>query len=60
MPLTVENLTKESSMDAIRTAIGESISQCMKEPNDMSQEQCAAMSYSIAREKTGKSLGEGK
>ena len=60
MPLAVENLIPESSTQAIRDAIGASIKQCMDEPNDRSQEQCAAISYSIAREKTGKSLDEGK
>ena len=60
MPLAVEGLTPESPITSIRDAIGESIAQCNKEPNDRSQEQCAAIAYSIAREKTGKELGEGR
>lgn len=59
MPLAVDNLTPESSIVVIREAIGASIEQCMDEPNDTSQEQCAAIAYSIAREKTGKELEEG-
>jgi len=60
MPLPVDNLTPQSSVVAIREAISQSIEACMKEPNDTSQEQCAAIAYSIAREKTGKELGEGR
>jgi len=55
MPLPVENLTPESSMDAIKQAISDSISQCMKEGKD--QKECAAMAYDMARRATGKSLG---
>ena len=55
MPLAVENLRKDSSMDAVRTAISESIYKCMQEGN-RDQKQCAAIAYSIARKKTGKSL----
>jgi len=58
MPLQVENLTPDSSIVSIREAIGESIAQCMRE-GGREQKQCADIAYSIAREKTGKSLGEG-
>ena len=58
MPLPVDNLTKESSTVSIRDAIGESIAQCLRE-GGREQKQCAAIAYDIAREKTGKSLGEG-
>lgn len=59
MPLPVDNLTEESGMQTIRDAISESIHLCMKE-GGRDQKQCAAIAYSIAREKTGQSLGEGK
>lgn len=55
MPLSVENLTPDSNTEAIRQAISDSIATCMKEGKD--QKQCAAIAYSYAREKTGKSLG---
>lgn len=58
MPLPVEGLTPDSSTQAIRDAIGASIAQCMKE-GGREQKQCAAIAYSIARDKTKKSLGEG-
>jgi len=58
MPLPVDNLTPDSGLGAIREAISQSIAQCMRE-GGREQKQCAAMAYSIAREKTGKSLGEG-
>lgn len=62
MPLAVENLTKESSMDAIRGAIDSSYSTCMDEPAGEGesvaehQKRCGGMIYSIARDKTGKEL----
>ena len=56
MPLSVENLRPESSADAIQTAISSSIQTCMRE-GERDQAQCAAIAYSIARDKTGKSLG---
>lgn len=59
MPLPVDNLTPDSSQQAIQDAISKSIQTCMQEPGDVKnkQEQCAAMAYSIARKKTGKQLG---
>lgn len=59
MPLAVDNLTKDSSIVAIREAIGKSIATCIRE-GERDQKQCAGMVYGIAREKTGKALGEGK
>ena len=56
-PLAVENLTPDSPTTAIREAISKSIEQCMGEGKE--QKQCAAIAYDIARDKTGKSLGEG-
>jgi len=56
MPLPAERLTVDSSMDAIRQAISDSIAQCMRE-GGRDQKQCAAIAYSIARDKTGKPLG---
>ena len=58
MPLPVENLTPDSPLTSIREAIGKSIAACIQEGK--TQEECAGMSYSIAREKTGKELGEGR
>lgn len=55
MPLPVDNLRKDSSMDAVRTAISGSIKKCMDE-GGRDQAQCAAIAYSIARKKTGKRL----
>ena len=59
MPLQVEQLTPNSELQAIRDAISASIAQCMRE-GGRTQEQCAAMTYNSARDKHGKSLGEGK
>ena len=58
MPLAVEALTEASTLQATRDAISASIEQCIKEGK--TQRECAGMSYSIAREKTGKELGEGR
>lgn len=58
-PLAVENLTPDSSIVSVREAISESMSQCMKE-GGREQKECAGMIYSIAREKSGKSLNEGR
>lgn len=58
MPLPVDNLTKESSLQSIRDAISGSIEACMKEEG-RDQKQCAAIAYSIARKNTGNPLREG-
>lgn len=57
MPLAVDSLTKDSPLTTIRKAISDSIAACIREGKD--QKQCAAIAYSIAREKTGNPLGEG-
>ena len=57
MPLAVDNLTEDSSTQAIREAISKSIQTCMKE-DGREQKQCAAIAYSIARKQTGKELRE--
>ena len=51
MPLPVDSLTPDSSPQAVKDAISKSIEQCVKEGKD--QKQCAAIAYSIAREKSG-------
>ena len=57
-PLPVENLTTQSQARAIRDAISESMRKCMEE-GGRTQKECAGMIYSMAREHTGKELGEG-
>lgn len=54
MPLAVESLTPASSTQSIRDAIGESIKKCMDEGKP--QDECAAIAYNYARDKTGKEL----
>jgi len=54
MPLAVEALTPNSDIAAIREAVSKSIERCMQEGKE--QKECAGMAYSIAREKTGRSL----
>lgn len=56
MPLPVESLTNQSDIGQVREAINKSIEACIKEGKD--QKQCAALSYQIARDKTGKELGK--
>ena len=58
MPLPAESLTPESPVQAIRDAISQSIASCMKE-GGRTQQECAGMVYSMAREATGKELKEG-
>lgn len=57
-PLAVENLTPDSPITSIREAISKSIEQCVGEGKE--QKECAGMAYDIARDKTGKSLNEGR
>jgi len=59
MPLAVENLTRDSSPEAIQEAISASIATCTRE-GERDPEQCKAIAYSIARKKTGKPLGRKK
>ena len=62
MPLAVERLTKESSQEAIDTAISKSFETCMGEPREsgesiaQQQKRCGGMIYGIARKNTGKQL----
>jgi len=55
MPLPVENLTRQSSSEAIQEAISESIRLCIKE-GEREEDVCKAMVYSMARKATGKPL----
>jgi len=55
MPLAVEKLNKESSIKAIRTAIGQTISYLMQKEGK-TQKEAAGQAYAMAREKTGKEL----
>ena len=60
MPLPVDNLTKDSTPQAIKAAIAASIEACMKEPTPEGydvpnkQEWCAGKCYGIAKRNTGK------
>ena len=61
MPLAVERLTKQSSQEAIDSAISDSYETCMGEKKEGEsiadrQKRCGGMIYGIAREKTGKPL----
>lgn len=66
--MAVDNLTPDSSTVAIRDAISASIQQCMTEPipegydvqESNKQKWCSGKVYGIARDKTGKSLNEGR
>lgn len=68
MPSSIENLTPDSPLTAIRQAISDSIEACMKEPipegydvtEGNKQKWCAGKAYGIAREKTGQELNEGR
>lgn len=54
MPRATENLTKQSSDDAVQKAISSCISTQMGE--GMKQEQAIAMCHQEARDKTGRQL----
>lgn len=54
MPRATENLTKDSSDDAVKSAISKCISTQMHE--GMKQEQAIAMCHEEARDKSGKQL----
>ncbi len=56
MPLAVDGLRPQSSVDEISKAISDSIAQCMNE-GGREQNQCVAIAYNIARRRTGRSLG---
>ena len=59
MPIPAETLTPQSNDKDVQEAIGLSIEMCMKE-GGRTQEQCAAIAYSVAREKTGRELNYGR
>lgn len=59
MPLAVENLTKNSSMAAIREAISKTIEYLIKHEGK-SRKDAAGQAYGMARDKTGKELRSGK
>jgi len=54
MPTKAESLTKDSTPEAIQSAISASISMLVKEGRP--QEQAVAIAYSQARKATGKEL----
>lgn len=54
MPLTVEKLTPDSTMDAIRLAISKTIQELMNEGK--SSKDAAGQAYGMARKQTGKEL----
>ncbi len=55
MPMPVDTLRPQSSVDEISKAISDSIAQCVNEGKE--QKQCVAIAFSIARKRTGKNLG---
>jgi len=59
MPLAVENLNKNSSIEQIREAISETIRYLMKNEGK-TQKEAAGQAYGMARERTGKDLDFGK
>lgn len=59
MPLSVQQLTPESTDPDVQEAVSESIRTCMEE-GGKTQQECAGMAYGIARDKTGKELNYGK
>lgn len=59
MPLAVDNLTKGSTMERIREAIAEDM-RYLTEKEGKSQKDAAGQLYSMAREKTGRSLDFGR
>jgi len=56
MPLHVENLRPDSSDDAVKSAVSESISECVRE-GKKSHKECVAMVTSMARKATGDGAG---
>ena len=57
MPLTIEALTKDSSMEQIRQAISDTIAQLVREGK--TQKEAAGQAYGMARQATGKELNFG-
>ncbi len=54
MPLPIESATSQTPLNEVRTLIGKSIEQCIKEGKD--QKQCAAIAYELAKKATGKEV----
>jgi len=52
-PLAVQGLTNKSSQEEIKKSISDSIAQCVAEGKP--QDQCVAIAYRYAEEKTGRS-----
>ena len=59
MPLAVEALTKDSSMEQIREAISQTIRYLIKNEGK-TQKEAAGQAYGMARDKTGKVLDFGR
>lgn len=59
MPLAVENLNENSTMEQIREAISETIKKLM-EDEGKTQKEAAGQAYGMARDKTGKELDFGR
>lgn len=59
MPLAVEALTKDSSMEQIREAISQTIRYLIKNEGK-TQKEAAGQAYGMARDKTGKALDFGR
>ncbi len=58
MPLSVDKLNENSTIEQIREAISQTISTLINEGK--TQEEAAGQAYGMARDKTGKSLDFGK
>jgi len=59
MPLAVEALTKDSSIEQVREAISQTISYLIKNEGK-TQKEAAGQAYGMARDKTGKALDFGR
>lgn len=58
VPLAVDKLTKDSSMNQVRDAISATIKKLMEEGK--TQKEAAGQAYGMARDKTGKALDHGR
>ncbi len=58
MPLAVDNLNENSTMEQIREAISKTIEELMNEGK--TQKDAAGQAYGMARDKTGKELNFGR
>lgn len=55
----IDALTGDSGHEQVQEAISSEIELCMQKPG-ADQKQCAAIAYSMVREKTGKALDFGR